>query len=94
MATKTDLNEFKSAFNEFRSEVRVQFSEIQERYEFLIEQAATKQDLHEVEQNLMKALNIKTSNISDRFDAKIAELKHDIIQAVRGANKKFIGFAI
>lgn len=81
-----------------RSELHIFKTETEEKFEFIIEHVATKTELSDAlantEQKLMSALNRKTSDMSDRFDAKLSELKRDIVHAVRNTDKRFLKFAI
>ena len=85
--TKTEFNEFKNEMSEFKTET-------EEKFEFLIKNAATKTELESVRQDLMKTVNIRTSKLSDKIDAKISDLKSDINKAIRGADKHFHKFAV
>ena len=85
--TKTEFNEFKNEMSEFKTET-------EEKFEFLIKNAATKTELESVRQDLMKTVNIRTSKLSDKIDAKISDLKSDINKAIRGADKHFLKFAV
>lgn len=101
-SVKTELTEFKSEMYEFKSET-------EEKFEFLIENAATKIELGQAVAKLEAKMATKEDlaraiaplatkedllHFTDRFDAKFADLKHEIIQGIRAADKKFLKFAL
>lgn len=81
--------------------IKGELSEIQEQLAFFAETAVTKT---EFEQALAKMATKEELNrfatkadllhFSDRFDAKFADLRQDLVIAIRGSDKKFLKFAL
>lgn len=82
---KTDLKEFKSEMHEFKTET-------EEKFELIIDGAVTKT---EFEQAVTKmATKDQLIHFTDRIDAKFLDFKHDVIESIRRADKKFLKFAV
>jgi hypothetical protein len=90
------FDRLESKFDEVLEFLRSFKSETEEKFEFIIENAATKTELNQAITKLEAKMATKEDllHFTDRFDAKFTDLRHDIVQGIRMADKKFLKFAI
>ena len=99
------LKSIKGELTDIKTEVRKEFAEVHEQLVFFAETAVTKTEFEQAINNILSEMATKEDlnryatkadllHFSDRFDAKFADLRQDLIIAIRGTDKKFLKFAL